>query len=94
MLAAKSATDLDGTVTKTFQYLSDGVETRRSEAYRLGNYFDRIDVKEAKDGSSLTLTFWVRPSADSLWKDLVMAILRSIRDSVGAFSVEFAQPSS
>jgi hypothetical protein len=84
--ATVKAVDLDHTITRTFEYLPGETEKR---IYRLGDYFDSIDLLHDELNSRLKVTFRVRQDVDSRWKDLVMAVLRSIGNRFSGISIEF-----
>ena len=88
-MAAKEI-DLDHIVTRTVEYEPGETEIR---AYRLGDYFDSIGLLE-EESNHIKLIFQVRKNADSRWKDLIMAVLRSLGKQCVGITVEFSrQPS-
>ncbi len=85
----------DELIHKTFRRFSGGAEKIEHEFYRIGDYFDRIEVAcdPQVDPLSITLVFHVRKDADPYWRDIVVAVLRSISEETGA-SIRSVSPSS
>ena len=79
---ASKRIDLGEIVPRTLRYFPKGVEKRIVESYRLGDYFEKIELAdEATDDLSFKLIFHPRQGVTSYWKDLMMAVLKSISDS-------------
>jgi hypothetical protein len=59
-----------------------GIETRRREPHRLGDYFDSVQVLPSPERApaSFRLLFRRRPAAPRFWKDLMVRILQKLRD--------------
>jgi hypothetical protein len=83
---AARETDLDHTITRTLEYGPGDIER---QTYRLGDYFDNIQMQQDEPHGRLEIVFHVRQDVDSHWKDLVMAILRSLNKSFADISIEF-----
>lgn len=84
-------TDLDHTITRTLEYGPGDIERH---TYRLGDYFDDIQMKQDEPHCRLEITFHIRQDVDSHWKDLVMAVLRSLNKSFSGISIEFPRRST
>lgn len=85
---AREMTRLDEEITRTFITSPGGIERREVRAFRLGDYFDRIELlpSESDNSASFTLTFRIRHGVDSSWKALLVAVLRTISESVPGIS--------
>lgn len=84
---ARQRIRLDRIIEKTFRSFPGGVEKRIHKEYRLGDYFDSIELTDADsrgESPSFKVIFHVHGSVDSFWKDLVVTVLRSISDEAGA----------
>jgi len=83
-------TDLNRTFTRTTRCFPDGVEKRITTSCRLGDYFDRIEWcrNESSADLSCNLVFYIRQRDDSYWKNLIVAVLRSISDGLVGVSVK------
>jgi hypothetical protein len=81
----EEAINLDRIITRT---LVQGGETEK-RLYRLGDYFDSIELTHDEPHNRVRLTFHARKDVDSHWKGLLMAVLRSIGNRVIGISVEF-----
>jgi hypothetical protein len=59
-----------------------GIETRCPEPYRLGDFFESIQMLPAAEQTptSFRLLFHRRPAAQRFWKDLMVRILQKVRD--------------
>lgn len=77
---------LDEAIHKTFRTYPGGVERLEHRSYRLGDYFDRIELQSDVAGGpfSFALVFHTHQDVDSYWKDLVVAALRRISEATGA----------
>ena len=89
--AALRETDLDQTITRTLVYGPGEVE---KHTYRLGDYFDSIELLSDEPNSRLKMTFHIRQDVDSHWKDLLMAVLRSLGKRCSGISIEFPRQST
>jgi hypothetical protein len=60
----------------------DGIETRRREPHRLGDYFESVQVLPSAERTptSFRLLFRRRPTAQRFWKDFMVRILQKVRD--------------
>ena len=60
----------------------EGIENRRRESHRLGDYFESVQVFPFAEGTpmSFRLLFCRRPTAHRFWKDLMVRILQRVRD--------------
>ncbi len=67
--------DLNTEVTSTVITFPGGIEQQREERYRLGDYFDEITLVP-KDNMNSLLTFEIKPGVSSMWKYLVMRVLK------------------
>jgi hypothetical protein len=83
--------DLDHTIIRTLQYLPGEIEKL---TYRLGDYFERIEMLPDEVNKRLELTFYARHDVDSHWKGLLVAILQSIGTRFAGISVEFPHRSA
>jgi hypothetical protein len=61
----------------------DGVESKQAEAHRLSDYFESVRLLPGSPDSSSTfrLLFHRRADAGRFWKDLMVQILRSLRET-------------
>jgi hypothetical protein len=59
-----------------------GIETRFREPYRLGDYFESVQVLPSTERkpTSFHLLFRRWPTAPRFWKDLMVRILQKVRD--------------
>jgi len=89
--AATKEVSSDHVVTRTFHFLSAGAE---KEAYRLGDYFESVEVLLDEPNNDLKLTFHTRQGVDSHWKFLISTVLRSIGNRFTDISVEFPSQST
>jgi hypothetical protein len=81
-LLAQKEIDLNKTVEDIVISYPDGVEQRTTEYYRLGDYFDRIQILDHPDDSQFfELVFHPRLDAGKYWKDLVEITIVSIGKS-------------
>lgn len=83
---AARETNLDHTVTRTLEHGPGEVERH---TYRLGDYFDSIELRQDEPNGRLQLIFHLREAVDSRWKDLLMSVLRSIGGRFRGTSIEF-----
>ena len=84
--SAVKETDLNHTIARTFEYSPGQTEKR---IYRLGDYFDSIELLHDEPNKTLRLTFHAREGVDSRWKDLLMAVLRALGKRFAGITVEF-----
>jgi hypothetical protein len=61
----------------------NGVESKQVESHRLGDYFESVRLLPGSPESSSTfrLLFHRRADAGRFWKDLMVQILRSLREA-------------
>jgi hypothetical protein len=71
-------------IVKTILTLPGGVEKREKRAFRLGDYFNEIELlpNEADAPPSFVLVFHIREGVTSFWKDLLMTVLHEISENV------------
>lgn len=81
MAAEKVA--LDNIITDVIKAYPGGVETTRTERYRLGDYFDQIQILAGSSSQSFRLVFHRRADAKRFWRELIAEVLRSLRESTG-----------
>jgi hypothetical protein len=84
-------TDLDHTITRTLEHGPGEIER---QTYRLGDYFDSIRMQQDEPHGSLEIVFHIRQDVDSRWKDLMMAVLRSLNKSFAGISIEMPHRST
>src|SRR5207245_6093981 len=60
-----------------------------SDVYRLGDYFESVELLPDEPNNKLSLTFHARQGVDSHWKFLIATVLRSIGNRFAGISVEF-----
>jgi hypothetical protein len=58
-----------------------GVESRREEAHRLGDYFSAVELLPGRSSASFRVLFRRRPDAGQFWKDLMALALESAREA-------------
>jgi hypothetical protein len=86
---AKVRIHRDEEITRTFRTFPGGIERRQIASYRIGDYFDRIDlIQNESDPLSFELVFHVHQGVDSTWKALIVSVLRSINDDLPGISVK------
>lgn len=93
--SARDRIGLENSITKVFRHYAGGVEKRVSHIYKLGDYFGEIELRadEWNDVPSLKIIFHIRKGVDSYWKDLAMAVLRSIMEGLAGVSLtSISQP--
>lgn len=73
--------DCDRIVTRTWRRFPRGVEKKTVKKYKLGDYFDSIELIPSKIENSFNLIFYPRQGADPYWKDLIIAVMQSVSDS-------------
>jgi hypothetical protein len=80
---------LDNVFTSVKRATPGGVDTRIVEDHRLGDYFEEIQIVEGSGDSpwSFRLVFHPRKDANRYWRDLLVNILQSIKDSSGGVAV-------
>lgn len=76
--AAREGIELDRVVQDVARAFPAGEETTVVTVHHLRSYFEEIDL-EADGSTAFTLTFHVREDAGRFWKDLMIAILSSIK---------------
>lgn len=76
----------DEEITRTHVTFPGGVERREVRAFRLGDYFDTIELLSGSSGESFTLTFHVNPGAGADWKYLIVSVLRELNESARGVS--------
>ena len=83
----------DEVIHRTFLTFPRGIEQRNVRSFRLGDYFDNVELSEIDDDqSSFLIVFHVSQGVESYWKDLVSAILRTISDTLpGASATPFVR---
>lgn len=81
---ARHVTRPDEEITRTLRTYPGGNERLEIRAFRLGDYFDKIELlpDESGDASSFKLVFQIRQGVDSSWKPLLVAVLRAISEGV------------
>lgn len=79
--------DLNRVYTDTVVRIANGTQQEERQQHRLGDYFDNIRIVESPANSCFTVVFHPRPDAGRFWRDLVAAILRSIRESATGVSI-------
>jgi hypothetical protein len=92
---AKRWTDHNETVIQTIRRFPGGVEETVVYNYRLGDYFDSIELQPGTmdEAFSFQLVFRLRRGVESGWQYLVMAVLRAITDAMpGASVTSIRQP--
>jgi hypothetical protein len=97
MELARTCIHPDNEIVKTFRTFPAGVERREVRAFRLGDYFDGIQlIREESDGPlSFRLIFRVSQSVrDNYWKDLLVAVLRSVSDGLPGVSTSIMRETS
>ncbi len=69
-----------------------GIEKRFEERFRIGDYFDFIEVSDVSgDPLSYRIAFHVREGVDSWWKALIDRVLSRVRSTAGV-SIKFMTP--
>lgn len=91
---ARDRFNLSETISITYAYAPGGVETRFVKDFKLGDYFESIDVErdESDAACSFKIIFHSRQGVTSYWKDLMMAVLRSVREATGASIRSISKP--
>jgi len=85
---AKERISLDDEVARVWQSFPDGVERRTTKYYRLGDYFDSIElIHSQSEILSLKLIFYPKEGVSTYWKALLMGVLRSISKGLNGASV-------
>jgi hypothetical protein len=81
---AECVTHPNTEIVKTIITRPGGVERREVRAFRLGDYFDKIDLlpNESDSSASLSLIFHIREGVTSFWKDMVVSLLQEISGNV------------
>lgn len=82
---AKSKIDLNSVVIDVARHRRGGAERIVERTFRLGDCFSEIEIistpAKADSAESFKIVFHVRDDADHYWKDIIVRILRSIRES-------------
>lgn len=79
---ARTESALDRVSTVVSFSFPGGVERRVERSYRIGDYFDRIEIGNLmSEGRSFEMVFHVRPDAGRYWKDLIVGILRDMEQA-------------
>lgn len=90
---AAEKSSLDRVITDVVHRFPRGVEQREEVKYRLGDYFDGIQVLRAPaNAKSFKIVFRVRQDAGRFWRDLMVDVLRSIRSSSSNISTSVGRP--
>lgn len=90
---ASEKASLDTVITDVVHRFPNGVEQQEEVKYRLGDYFDGIQVIHAPANTkSFKIVFQVRQGAGRFWRDLMADVLRSIRSSSANISTSIARP--
>lgn len=81
--------DLDSVITNVIRRYPRGVEKTEEVKYRLGDYFDGIQIVDDKsdDNRSFSLVFHPRADAGRFWRDLMAAVVTTVSASVDGISV-------
>jgi hypothetical protein len=86
---ARDSVALNNILTETVKYFSNGRETSESYPHKLADYFDQIQVDDLpNEPTSFRLVFHRRADSPRFWKDLIVMILRSIRESMPSETVK------
>lgn len=92
---ARSEINLDRTIQRTFVSSPGGVETHALRSFRLGDFFESIQVEPHNpDAVSFKLVFHPAQNASSYWKALALAVLRQIGTGEPGISVEVIRKST
>lgn len=85
---AKIESAPDAVSTFVSRAFPGGVEKRMEERFRIGDYFDFIEVSDvAGDPLSCRIEFHVREDVDSFWKALIDRVLLRVRNAGGVRSI-------
>jgi hypothetical protein len=87
---ARQASALDNTFIDVAVAFPNGREIKRTDKYRLSDYFDVIQVQEPENNTSFTMVFHAKPDAGNFWKDLAVWVIRTVRDSASDISITMA----
>jgi hypothetical protein len=87
--SARTRIDPNDVVFRAVRHFPGGAERRTTETYRLGDYFERIELHPDTSPSQLSfrLVFYIREGVDSHWKHVMMSVLRSIVEDLSGVSV-------
>lgn len=77
---AKNESEPDRVVTFIVRAFPNGIEKRYEEKYRIGDYFDKIEISDVTD-NSFEIAFYVREGVISKWKDLSVGLLSKMREA-------------
>ena len=71
-------------IAKTVITRPGGIERREVRVFILGDYFSKIELLPSEFDSppSLLLIFHIREGVTSFWKDMMMAVLQEVSESV------------
>lgn len=90
--AAKSESAPDVVSIFASRAFPGGIEERLEERYRIGDYFDDIEISGVSgDPLSCQIIFRVREGVDSFWKALIDRVLSRVRSAAGV-SIRFMTP--
>ena len=93
---ARQKTSLDSTIEDVERTYPFGIEKKAIRTYSFGDYFENIQVlaNPSDDSSSFRIIFQPRENTGKYWKDLMVSVLHSIRESATAISISTASRSS
>jgi hypothetical protein len=93
---ASEFTRPDEKITRTIKTFPGGVEQVEKRAFRLGDYFDSVELvaSEPDDPKTFSIIFHIRRGVDSTWKPLVLAVLRAISDGVPGVIASLSPPNA
>ena len=91
---ARHVTRPDEEITRTFRTLPGGMERLEVKVFRLGDYFDKVELvtSESDEPATFTIVFHVKQGVDSSWKPLLLAVLRTISEGVPGISASILPP--